>query len=391
VGYAPATESGFRYRVSGKPVVRRAQATKSGLCYRVSGKLVFLASGFIPNEVRKHPMTVRSGVPACVACAALVLATHGDAAPAASPSAQAKAALDRLAAYRLGAFGEKKSNDLEAAERLVLQCAGSESERKGIAQHMAGMLGSANATPDCKGFLCRLLRVVGGAEEVPALAALLGDEKLSFMARYALGRMECPEAGDALRKALGDLKGPLLVGTIHAIGDRGDAPAVVPLARLARAPEVDVAAAAVAALGKIGAGEALAALNALPAPADKGQQLGLIEARLLCAHRLADGGKTSEAVAVFKGYLAAEHPAHARSAGLRGLARAPSIEWLDAVLPLLPDPKLKTDAAFAVVALGEKLTAADARVVAALKKISEETQNAELRARAAEALKKLSK
>jgi HEAT repeat protein len=321
--------------------------------------------------------------------AILIPAPPAGAAPAASPSAQAKAALDRLATYAPGAAGNAKRSTLDTIEQLVVPCEGNEAERKAVAQHLAGMLKSAGVTPDGKEIACRLLRLVGGPEEVPALAALLGDARLSFMARHALGRMDCPEAAEALRKALGELRGPPLVGTIHAVGDRGDALAVAALAKLARAPEADVAAAAVSSLGKIGTPEALAALDALPAPADKAMGQERVEARLLCAHRLADGGKSAEAASVFRGLLSAEHPVHVRMAGLRGLARAPSIDWLDAVIPLMREPKLGHDAALAVVALAETPSRADPRVVVALKKVSEVTEDAELRARAAAALKKL--
>ena len=49
---------------------------------------------------------------------------------------------------------------------------------------------------------CRALRIKGTAASVPALAALLPDEKLSHMARYALESMPYPEAGQALRDIL---------------------------------------------------------------------------------------------------------------------------------------------------------------------------------------------
>src|SRR5436309_1594427 len=57
---------------------------------------------------------------------------------------------------------------------------------------------------------CQQLAIVGTAEAVPALAALLADDKLGNYARDALEVMPDPAAGAALRAALGTLQGDLL-------------------------------------------------------------------------------------------------------------------------------------------------------------------------------------
>ena len=58
-----------------------------------------------------------------------------------------------------------------------------------------------------KDFVCRKLAIIGTAESVPALAALLPDKDLSHMARYALERIPAPEAAKALREALAKTSG----------------------------------------------------------------------------------------------------------------------------------------------------------------------------------------
>ncbi|MDQ1257522.1 MAG: hypothetical protein QG656_2128, partial [Candidatus Hydrogenedentes bacterium] len=73
---------------------------------------------------------------------------------------------------------------------------------------------------------CRQLSIKGGPAAVPVLAALLTDEKLSHMARYALEPMPCAEAGAALRDALGKTTGLLKVGMINSLAMRDDAEAV---------------------------------------------------------------------------------------------------------------------------------------------------------------------
>ena len=66
---------------------------------------------------------------------------------------------------------------------------------------------------------CRELAIIGTKNAVPTLAALLGDEKLSHMARYGLETIPDPSVDEALRDALGKLKGRPLVGVIGSVGD----------------------------------------------------------------------------------------------------------------------------------------------------------------------------
>src|SRR5436305_1951267 len=85
---------------------------------------------------------------------------------------------------------------------------------------------TSDATPGAKADACRRLAVVGTRDAVPALAALLGDDKLAHMARYALEPIPDPSVDAALREALGKLQGRPLVGVIGSIGVRRDASAV---------------------------------------------------------------------------------------------------------------------------------------------------------------------
>ncbi len=79
---------------------------------------------------------------------------------------------------------------------------------------------------DAKDFICRKLRVIGSAASVPVLAGMLTDPENSHMARYALERMECPEAAQALRDALPKVSGTLKIGVIGSLGARQDAASV---------------------------------------------------------------------------------------------------------------------------------------------------------------------
>jgi len=144
----------------------------------------------------------------------------------------------------------------------------------------------------------RLVRE-GRSESIPVLAELLSDENLSHAARSVLEAMPTPEAGAALRAQLPKLKGAQLIGAINSIGERGDAEAVAPLTALLPSSSPGVAAAAAAALGKIGtpkAGNAL--MRAIP-DMPKDGQTAVLAGALDCATRLAARGERERAFELF--------------------------------------------------------------------------------------------
>ncbi|MEE8428222.1 MAG: hypothetical protein V3S33_01805, partial [Gammaproteobacteria bacterium] len=77
---------------------------------------------------------------------------------------------------------------------------------------------SAGAAEKCAA--CQQLRIYGTAESIPALAALLGEERVGHAARYALEGIPGPEAGAALRKALTKTSGLIKAGIINSLGWR---------------------------------------------------------------------------------------------------------------------------------------------------------------------------
>jgi len=130
---------------------------------------------------------------------------------------------------------------------------------------------------------CRELAVIGTADAVPALVALLPDEKLSHMARYALETIPGAAVDAALRDALGRLEGRPLVGVIGSVGVRRDEQAVQPLIRLLASSDPDVAQAAARALGRIATPGATAALREALPRASAANQLAFCEGLLRCA------------------------------------------------------------------------------------------------------------
>ena len=119
-----------------------------------------------------------------------------------------------------------------------------------------------NSSPDEKALACKKLAVYGTKESVPALAALLSDERLASWARIPLEAIPGSEPDKALRDAVPKLKGKLLVGVINSMGVRRDEKAVKLLVKKLDDQDALVASAAAESLGRIGGSGAAKALKA---------------------------------------------------------------------------------------------------------------------------------
>jgi len=165
---------------------------------------------------------------------------------------------------------------------------------------------------------CRQLSVIGTKDAVAPLAALLGDEKLSHMARYALEPIPDPAVDEALRDALGKLKGRPLVGVIISLGVRRDAKAVPALGKMLQDSGADVAQAAARALGSIGDSAAAKALQAALPNAPAANQLAFCEGLFRCAEALAAKGQRGEAIAIYDQLRSLKEPHQVRTGAVRG-------------------------------------------------------------------------
>jgi len=150
-------------------------------------------------------------------------------------------------------FGESRE-PLTVIQDRVRESYGDPEARLNIERQFAEILKSETATPDCKDFVCRQLRLMGTKESVSELAELLTDETTADMARYALELNPDPGAGNALRNALGKSSGTVRVGIINSLGERRDEKSVKTLEELESSTDSEVASAASAALAKIHAG-----------------------------------------------------------------------------------------------------------------------------------------
>lgn len=251
-----------------------------------------------------------------------------------------KKLLPAVASYKAG----QSRKALIEVQKMVADAAKDPKDAAAAARHLAALLESPQATREVKDFVCRQLWIIGTAEQVPILAKLLGDEKLAHMARYAMERMPDPAVDAALRQALGRLKGKLLVGVIGSIGERRDAKATDALIRLLRDKDTMVAAAAGAALGKIGGQPAASAIGAARGKTSGRLRNVLTEAWLGTAESLLAAGKKAEAARIYDTLYASSEPRHVRVAALGGrLKTMPPAEAAKLLIGLIrgKDAKLR--------------------------------------------------
>jgi HEAT repeat protein len=238
--------------------------------------------------------------------------------------------LSQTTTYKLG----QTRRPLETVQDQVIKGAIDATKRAEMARKLAALLSNPNATFECKDFVCRQLYIIATPAEVPAVAKLLADEPLSHMARYVLERMEDPAAGAALRQAMATTQGKLLIGVVNSVGNRRDAAAVPTLRQMLAGQDAALAAAAAAALGKIGGPESLAALASAKTSVTGELKEVVIDAYLKCADELLAAGKNAEAATIYT-ELYQGQPARIRMAALRGMVAAAPAKTAPVLLTLL--------------------------------------------------------
>ena len=233
------------------------------------------------------------------------------------------------------------------AVAILLACAGpalrvaagesaAEQEKKLLAVLESG------APKSEKAITCKRLVLCGSKACVPALAALLTDPELASWARIPLEAIPDPAVDEALRNSVARYQGKLLIGVMNSIGVRRDPKAIDVLAGKLKDPDVEVVAAAAAALGKIGGPAAAKILTdfllACPPPA----RPDAAEALLLCADRMTAEGKNDEAVRIYDFVRKADLPKQRIVEAIRGAILARKA----AGIPLLIEQLKSEDKAF---------------------------------------------
>ena len=211
---------------------------------------------------------------------------------------------------------DKSRSSLGDLSEIIRSTSGE--DRKVIEKRLAEFLKS-DATLAGKDFVCRQLSVIGTEESVPALAALLTDEKTSDMARYALERIPAIAANDALVDALGKTSGRIKVGIINTLGERRYPKSVLALASLIYDSNSMVASAAVAAIGKIGGLQAANILSSVRKRAGGELRNLVTEAYLDCANQFAAGGERVQAIVIYHRLYDSNEATLVRIAALRGM------------------------------------------------------------------------
>lgn len=200
----------------------------------------------------------------------------------------------------------------------------------------------SDAAPPEKAIACKQLAVYGNSDAVPVLAPLLADEHLSSWARIPLEVIPGPAADEALRQALAQLQGHLLVGVINSIGIRRDPQAVEGL--VARLPDADVevAVAAAVALGRIGNEPATQALTQSLTVARMPVRSAVAQGLILCAEKMVARGSAADAVALFDTLRQTDLPQERKLEATRGVILARQ----SAGIPLLLDQLRSPNKAF---------------------------------------------
>ena len=183
---------------------------------------------------------------------------------------------------------------------------------------LIAVLKSSDATHKEKVDACRGLALIATEKAVAPLAALLSDEKLSHMARYAMETIQDPSVDEAFRDALGKLKGMPLVGVIGSVGVRRDTQAVGALAKMLKDSDAVVAQASARALGNIGNSAAVTALRNELGNASGQKKLHVCEGLFRCAETAVAEGRKQQAIEIYDQLRKLDDPHQVRGGAVRG-------------------------------------------------------------------------
>ncbi len=232
-------------------------------------------------------------------------------------SAAVDAALSTLKTYDWGA-DRKTLNPIDEAINATHGDAGARKQlEKGLVDALAG--GLSRSAQD---YVCRKLRIIGTAQSVEALAALLPNEKTSHIARYALERMPGRPATSALRDALPKVSNTLKPGIIGSLGIRRHRRSVKAIAAFLSDSDILIAKAAAHALALIGSSSAAKALSRFAKQTPAAMKIPVADACLICAEQLLADGKKPEAIVLYNGLKGNDQPKHIKVAAMKGMLTA---------------------------------------------------------------------
>lgn len=243
------------------------------------------------------------------------------AAAAVKAGAQDAAAVDK-------AFETLKTYDwgddpktLKAIDEAIIATHGDAAARAALEGKLVGAL-TSGISRSAVDYVCRRLRIVGTAQSVEALAALLPDENTSHIARYALERIPNEQALAAIRDALPKVDSKLKSGMIGSLGTRRDTKSIPAIAKCLGDSNVQVGRAAAQSLGLIGTPAAAKELTAFAKKAPANLKIRVDDACLVCAEKMAANGQKTEALALYRQLNTGSQPNHVRVAAMKGMLAA---------------------------------------------------------------------
>ncbi len=170
----------------------------------------------------------------------------------------------------------------------------------------------SNAPAMEKEHACRILRVIGSKDSIEAVAALLTDEKLSHIARYALESMRYPEVDNALRAALPKTSGQVKVGIINTMAMRGSEENLAALTPLLKDEDTDIASSAAWALGRIASPQAVKTLTQYYSIAPAKMRFAAADGLLNAADQLVAKAELKQALEIYNLLRHKDAPEHVR-------------------------------------------------------------------------------
>ena len=239
------------------------------------------------------------------------------AAVAQADSAAVNKALETLKSYDWGSDREA----LNPIDQAIIATHGDASSRKRLVKSLVDVL-SGGISRSAQDYVCRKLRVVGTAQSVKALEALLADEETSHIARYALERIPGVKASKAMREALPKVSSKLKPGIISALGVRRDKRSVTAISKLLSDSDIQVAKSAAQSLGLIGTSAAAKKLSRFTKKAPSNMKIATADACLACAEQLLADGKKSEALALYNELKGGDLSSHVKAAAMKGILTA---------------------------------------------------------------------
>ncbi len=257
----------------------------------------------------KHMTTVTLASGAAAAAAAQAVAqTH---------PATIDDAFNTLKTYDWGA----DRGALNPIDQAIIATQSDPAARKALEKRLVDAL-AGGLSRSAQDYVCRKLRVVGTAQSIKALAALLPVEETSHIARYALERIPDAKAAEALRDALPNVSRKLKPGMIGSLGVRRDTKSIGAISKLLGDSDTQVARAAAHGLALIGTPAAAKELSRFAKKAPANMKVPAADARLICAEQLLADGKKSEAVALYKELQGDNQPAQVKVAAMKGMLAA---------------------------------------------------------------------